>query len=124
MLTSVHIDEQGVITAQYSNGQSRVIDNIVLATFPNGDGLDPDLAIQGHGFFVVQNNQGTNFYTRAGQLNLDKDGFLVNAEGLKVQGMKLDSNGNPVSGPYRHRYQQWASGGSHANYDYRYGVES
>ena len=58
-----------------------------------------DLAIQGHGFFVVQNDQGTNFYTRAGQFNLDKDGFLVNAEGLKVQGMKLDSNGNPVTGP-------------------------
>lgn len=58
-----------------------------------------DLAIQGNGFFVVQNNQGTNFFTRAGQFNFDKDGFLVNAEGLKVQGVKLDSSGNPVTAP-------------------------
>jgi flagellar hook protein FlgE len=57
-----------------------------------------DLAVQGHGFFVVQNSQGTNFYTRAGQFSLDKDGFLVNAEGLKVQGVKLDSSGNPITG--------------------------
>jgi flagellar hook protein FlgE len=58
-----------------------------------------DLAIQGRGFFAVQNAQGTNFYTRAGQFNLDKDGFLVNAEGLKVQGIKLDSSGNPITAP-------------------------
>lgn len=41
LLTGIRIDSQGVITAQYSNGQFRAIDNIVLATFPNSEGLDP-----------------------------------------------------------------------------------
>jgi flagellar hook protein FlgE len=41
LLDGITIDGQGMITAHYSNGQFRVIDNIVLATFPNADGLDP-----------------------------------------------------------------------------------
>lgn len=44
-----------------------------------------DLAISGDGFFQV--NDGVNdFYTRAGQFYLDKDGYVVNAQGLHVQG--------------------------------------
>jgi flagellar hook protein FlgE len=57
-----------------------------------------DLAIEGKGMFVLQDAQGGNFYTRAGQFNLDKDGTLVNLQGLKVQGFELDANGNPISG--------------------------
>jgi flagellar hook protein FlgE len=41
LLTGIRIDGQGVITAQYSNGQFRLIDTVMLAIFPNGDGLDP-----------------------------------------------------------------------------------
>jgi flagellar hook protein FlgE len=57
-----------------------------------------DLAIQGSGLFILKDNTGAAFYSRAGQFNLDKDGTLVNVEGLKVQGFELDSNGNPISG--------------------------
>lgn len=42
-----------------------------------------DFAIEGNGFFQVDNN-GLTAYTRAGNFKLDKDGNLCNAEGLKV----------------------------------------
>jgi flagellar hook protein FlgE len=45
-----------------------------------------DAAIQGDGFFVVQNPQGNNLYTRAGSFQLDLQGNLLTATGEKVQG--------------------------------------
>ncbi len=57
-----------------------------------------DMAIQGRGLFVLNDAQGASFYSRAGQFSLDKDGVLVNLQGLKVQGYELDSSGNPISG--------------------------
>ena len=42
-----------------------------------------DLAIEGDGFFQVDDN-GTTYYTRAGNFKIDKDGFLCNSEGLKI----------------------------------------
>jgi flagellar hook protein FlgE len=56
-----------------------------------------DLAIQGSGFFLTRGNyNGTNgqFYTRAGQFTVDKTGFLVNPEQLRLQGYPADSSGN------------------------------
>ncbi|PCK08131.1 MAG: flagellar basal-body rod protein FlgG [Alteromonadaceae bacterium] len=41
-----------------------------------------DLAIDGRGFFQVQQPDGTIGYTRAGQLHLSSDGELVDASGL------------------------------------------
>lgn len=57
-----------------------------------------DMAIQGNGLFVLKNNEGATFYTRAGQFNLDQDGILVNPQGLKVQGVQLDAGGTAISG--------------------------
>ncbi|MBI4522679.1 MAG: flagellar hook protein FlgE [Deltaproteobacteria bacterium] len=57
-----------------------------------------DLAIQGDGFFVLKDGQGQNFYSRAGEFTVDKNGNFVNPGGLKVQGFQLDGNGNPISG--------------------------
>ena len=55
-----------------------------------------DLALSGEGFFVVNGVasgvQG-NFYARAGQFHLDKDGFVVNLDNLKLQGYAADSRG-------------------------------
>ena len=49
-------------------------------------GLGTDLAIQGNGYFIV-NNGTQNFYTRAGALTLDENGNLVNASnGYIMQG--------------------------------------
>ena len=57
-----------------------------------------DLAIQGHGLFILKDAQGGTFYSRAGQFSIDKDGNLSNPGGLAVQGVELDANGNPTSG--------------------------
>ena len=48
-------------------------------------GKATDVAIQGDGFFVVNDGAG-NFYTRAGNFQVDADGNLVNSAGLAVQG--------------------------------------
>jgi len=55
-----------------------------------------DLALDGEGFFMVKDNQGTVYYTRAGQFRLDANGDLVNVDGMKLQGWTLDNNGNIV----------------------------
>lgn len=57
-----------------------------------------DMAIQGNGLFVLRNEQGAIFYTRAGQFNLNKAGALVNPLGLRVQGVQLNGDGTAVSG--------------------------
>lgn len=59
-------------------------------------GVATDLALNGDGFFVVNGTvEGitSNFYTRAGQFVLDKDGFLTNSAGLKVQGYQANADG-------------------------------
>ena len=45
-----------------------------------------DAAIQGNGFFVVQNSTGATQYTRDGSFSLDSNGNLVTATGDLVQG--------------------------------------
>jgi len=60
-------------------------------------GVDTDLALQGDGFFEVagtntDGRQGT-FLTRAGQFTVDNNGFLVNPEGLRLQGYTADATG-------------------------------
>lgn len=59
-------------------------------------GIATDLALNGDGFFVVQGTTDGvtgNFYTRAGQFVLDKDGYLVNPNGLQVQGYAANGDG-------------------------------
>jgi len=52
-----------------------------------------DLAIDGKGFFVVKNNEGNSFYSRAGQFRLNNEGSLVSLDGLKLQGYETVGNG-------------------------------
>jgi flagellar basal-body rod protein FlgG len=42
-----------------------------------------DMAIEGDGFFQVDDN-GTTYYTRAGNFSVSKDGFLTTSDGLKI----------------------------------------
>ena len=51
-----------------------------------------DLAINGGGFFRMSNN-GTVTYGRNGQFQLDKNGFIVNAQGARLTGYLADSKG-------------------------------
>ncbi len=56
-----------------------------------------DLALTGDGFFVVKGNADGvdgNFYTRAGQFHIDKEGFLSNPDGMRLQGYAADDRGN------------------------------
>jgi len=43
-------------------------------------------AIQGNGFFIVRNADGTSGFTRAGDFTLNNQGFLVASNGAQVQG--------------------------------------
>lgn len=58
-----------------------------LETTGNGT----DLAINGKGFFMVNDQAGLTYYTRNGGFNFDLDGNLVNADGLIVQGYKVEA---------------------------------
>ncbi len=62
-------------------------------------GMKTDLAIQGNGFFIL--NDGTStLYSRAGVFGLDSQSILVNpATGWRVQGVMADSMGNIGTGP-------------------------
>jgi len=59
-------------------------------------GLATDLALQGSGFFLVSGShagRAGHFYTRAGQFTIDAGGYLVNLDGLRVQGYSADGTG-------------------------------
>lgn len=59
-------------------------------------GAQTDLAISGNGFFIVNGNvdgvQGS-FYSRAGQFAFDADGYVVNPDGLRLQGYPANPDG-------------------------------
>jgi flagellar hook protein FlgE len=63
-------------------------------------GNPTDMAIAGAGFFMVKNPKTTGgvYYTRDGQFMVDKDGYLVNPQGLRVQGWKIDEITNDITG--------------------------
>lgn len=64
-------------------------------------GQATDLALTGDGFFVVKGSLdgvAGQFYSRAGQFNLDKDGFMVNPQGMKLQGYQGNGDGTFASG--------------------------
>ena len=43
-----------------------------------------DLALGSRGFFVVEDRDGNEFYTRDGRFTVDRDGELVNASGMRL----------------------------------------
>lgn len=57
-------------------------------------GTSTDLAINGSGFFIVQDDGGVTYYTRDGGFEFDSSGTLINSSGMAVQGYAIDDNGN------------------------------
>jgi flagellar hook protein FlgE len=58
-----------------------------------------DVAIvDGTGFFRMTSASGEVAYTRNGQFNKDKDGFVVNASGLRLTGYQVGANGALAGG--------------------------
>ena len=61
------------------------IDTIHIQGALQTTGVQTDLAINGQGFFVLD-DMGTQLFTRAGAFSIDSDGILVNpANGMRVQ---------------------------------------
>ena len=58
----------------------------------NTTGRDLDMAIQGEGWIAVQSKDGSEAYTRAGDLRLDATGMLTTGAGHPVIG----NNGGPI----------------------------
>jgi flagellar hook protein FlgE len=59
-------------------------------------GVSTDVALNGDGFFVVKgtvDGVSSDFYTRAGEFVINKDGKLTNTGGLKVQGYQANGDG-------------------------------
>jgi flagellar hook protein FlgE len=62
-------------------------------------GVDTDIAVNGSGFIVVNDQADSNgayLVTRAGSFRTDQFGNLVNSAGYFLQGVRLDAAGNPI----------------------------
>jgi flagellar hook protein FlgE len=82
----------GSTTSQVGRGSqmSGVLQSFNQGSFESSDNA-LDLAIDGSGFFVVNQNGG-DFFTRAGQFRLNENGLVQNITGQVLQGNQI-SNG-------------------------------
>ncbi len=72
-----------------------VVDNILSQGTFESTSSDTDVAIEGKGFFVLKEEGNlTDYYSRAGAFRFNGEGFLVNPEGLRVQGKLFDPINN------------------------------
>ena len=76
---------------------SRISTIFSQGTFEN-TGRPTDMAIEGRGFFVVDSNNGSRAFTRAGVFGFDKNGILGTPEGLRLQGYTIDQATGSVAG--------------------------
>ena len=54
--------------------------------YSTGNATDLDISNDDNAFFTVEDDNGNRFYTRDGAFVIDKDNFLVTAQGYKVMG--------------------------------------
>ncbi len=85
-LTGVSAATSGIGVAVSSVAQQFTQGDIVSTQNPL------DMAINGRGFFRVALD-GVTQYTRNGQFRMDKDGYIVTAQGAKLTGYEIDSAG-------------------------------
>lgn len=74
------------ISQQFTQGNITVTNNAL------------DTAINGGGFFQVSDASNTVSYTRNGQFQLDKDGFIINAQGMRLNGITANAAGAIAAG--------------------------
>lgn len=74
--------------------ETHVRRSIALAGGTMGTNSATDLAINGNGFFVVEDARGNTFLTRAGSFVPDSEGNLVNSAGFYLLGYSM-ANGDP-----------------------------
>lgn len=76
----------GINAKQVGLGMSVAsIDNIMTQGSLQTTGKNTDIALTGEGFFLMKDGDKT-FFTRNGNFLVDRDGTLVDANGLRVQG--------------------------------------
>ncbi|MBH1978399.1 MAG: flagellar hook protein FlgE [Comamonadaceae bacterium] len=82
--------EVAAVAQQFSQGNITITGNTL------------DVAINGSGFFMLQQPDGSSAYTRAGNFKLDKDGDLKTNSGATVLGFPIDpATGKPTAGSPR-----------------------
>jgi flagellar hook protein FlgE len=74
--------------------------NFEVGTFVN-TGRDTDVMISGNGYFVVQDSDGAQYFTRDGVFTTDSDGNLVTQSGMKVVGATSPYSGSASSSTVR-----------------------
>ncbi|PUE66860.1 flagellar hook-basal body complex protein [Arcobacter lacus] len=76
----------------------------------NSSGGTLDMAIDGTGFFIVSDKNGGIYYTRAGDFQQTKDGWLQTQDGMNVLGLvpqsKLISSTNPQDTMFTTEYSK------------------
>lgn len=92
-----------IFTASMGSGDTQIGRGVVMSGVnPNWDAGSmenttsvTDLSINGQGMFMVQDpSDASQYYTRAGKFEFDRDGDLVTPDGLVVMGYPIDINGN------------------------------
>ncbi|MCE3044002.1 MULTISPECIES: flagellar basal-body rod protein FlgF [Legionella] len=80
------------------NGGALVVADVNASDFTPGPllttGRDLDVAVQGEGWFAVQDSSGKEAYTRAGSFQINENGMLITSNGRPVLG-----DGGPISIP-------------------------
>lgn len=78
----------GQATGKITGGGSTIssISNLFEQGTLESTGRTLDLAIDGNGYFVCENNDGARYYTRAGNFKVDAQGVIVNQDNYKVLG--------------------------------------
>ena len=74
------------VAQQFSQGSLTTTDNAM------------DLAINGGGFFKVQDGNNQTLFTRNGQFKMDRDGYIVNNQQQKLMGYGADAQGVIIPG--------------------------
>ncbi|MFT8836444.1 flagellar hook-basal body complex protein [Liquorilactobacillus satsumensis] len=77
----------GVNAKQIGLGvQTGAVDTLTTAGAPQSTGRALDFYINGGGYFIVQNSNGGDYYTRDGAFLRDSNGTLTNSAGMPVMG--------------------------------------
>lgn len=115
--TTAHkLDEVTFADMLYTNGGygKGVTTQSISKQFAQGNinqtGVGLDVAINGTGFFIVKDKEGETYYTRAGDFQQTKDGWLQTQDGMNVLGLvpqsKLISSTNPQDTMFTTEYSK------------------
>lgn len=88
------------VTVQVGNGVRIASTQTNFAQGTLTDSASPtSMAIEGKGFFVVQDKAGSQAYTRAGEFVVDRTGYLVTPSGQRLMGYGAVNGAVPAGAP-------------------------